>query len=80
MDARMLKWVAHAYLGSNLEELTISIKPNPDGKPILTFEDIAANCRHSLACLKLVSVNLSDIQVSHLEVARPCGTCIWRGA
>ena len=69
MDARMLKRVAHAYLGSNLEELTISTKSNPDGKPILTvktFEDIAAKCRHSLACLKLVSVNLSNIQVSHL--------------
>ena len=57
MDARMLKRVAHAYLGSNL--LTISTKPIPEGKPILTvktFEDIAAKCKRSLACLKLVSV------------------------
>ena len=35
-NARMLKWVAHAYLGSNLGELTISTKPNRDGKPIFT--------------------------------------------
>lgn len=70
MDARMLKRVAHTYLGSSLEELTISTKQNPDGKPILTvksFEDIAARCRHSLACLKLVSVNLSNIRMFHLR-------------
>ena len=69
LDARMLKRVAHAYLGRNLEELTISTKPKADGKPILTvktFEDIAMKCKHCLTCLKLVSVNLGDIQVSHL--------------
>ena len=44
INARMLKRVAHAYLGSNLGELIISTKSNHDGKPILTvntFEDIA---------------------------------------
>ena len=43
INARMLKRVAHAYLGSNLGELIISTKSNHDGKPILTvntFEDI----------------------------------------
>ena len=69
LDARMLKRVAHTYFGSNLEELTISTKLRPDNKPILTiktFEDISTKCNHSLTCLKLVSVNLNDIQVSHL--------------
>ena len=62
MDARMLKRVAHAYLGSNL--LTISTKPNPEGKPILTvktFEDIVAKCKRSLACLNW---SLSEVSLN----------------
>ena len=69
LDARMLKKIAHTYLGNNLEELVISTKPKADSKPVLTvktFEDIATKCKDSLTCLKLVSVNLSDLQVSHL--------------
>lgn len=70
LDARMLKKIAHRYVGNNLEELTISTKPKSDSKPILTMntfeEDIAGKCKRCLTCLKLVSVNLGDLQVSHL--------------